>query len=79
MAARISWRIDEHWRVGAGLIARQWGPAWDGSLILSPARAPFPSVSLDADSGRLSDSNWWWWLGEVQFSGFLGQLENEPR
>lgn len=73
----LSWRINEHWRVGAGLISRQWGPAWDGSLILSPAARPFPSVAVDADSGSLSESKWWWWLGEVQFSGFLGQLESD--
>ena len=73
----LSWRINEYWRVGAGLIARQWGPAWDGSLILSPAARPFPSVSVDAASGSLSESKWWWWLGEVQFSGFFGQLESD--
>jgi hypothetical protein len=73
----ISWRIDEHWRIGAGRIARHWGPGWDGSLILGTAARPFPSVSVDADSGPLSASKWWWWLGEVQFSGFLGQLESD--
>ena len=73
----ISWRIDPHWRVGAGRIARQWGPGWDGSLILGTDARPIPSVSLDADTGLLSDSKWWWWLGELQFSGFLGQLESD--
>jgi hypothetical protein len=73
----LSWQISPHWRLGAGLIARQWGPAWDGSLILSPAARAFPSVALDAASGTLSDSKWWWWLGQVQFSGVLGQLESD--
>lgn len=73
----LSWRIDAHWRVGAGRIARQWGPGWDGSLILGTAARPIPSVAVDADSGSLSGSKWWWWLGEVQFSGFLGRLEND--
>ena len=73
----LSWRINEYWRVGAGLIARQWGPAWDGSLILSPAARPFPSVSVDADSDSLSQSKWWWWLGQVQLGGFVGQLESD--
>ena len=42
----ISWRIDEHWRVGAGRIARQWGPGWDGSLILGTAARPFLNLSV---------------------------------
>ena len=73
----LSWRIDEHWRVGAGRIARQWGPGWDGSLILGTAARPFPSVSVDAASGPLADSRWWWWLGEVDLSTFFGELEEE--
>jgi len=71
----LSWRIDEHWRVGAGLIARQWGPAWDGSLILGTAARPFANASLDASSGALPRSSFWWWLGEVEFNTFFGQLE----
>lgn len=73
----LSWRIDEHWRVGAGRIARQWGPGWDGSLILGTAARPFPSVSAEAASGPLHDSRWWWWLGEVDLSAFFGELEDE--
>lgn len=73
----LSWRIDPHWRVGAGRIARQWGPGWDGSLILGTDAQPVPSVSLDADTGSLRHSEWWWWLGQLQFSGFLGQMESD--
>jgi hypothetical protein len=73
----ISWRIDDYWRVGAGRIARQWGPAWDGSLILGTAARPIPSLSVEAASGPLDKDGWWWWLGEVDFSAFLGQLEDE--
>lgn len=72
----LSWQIDRHWRVGAGWIARQWGPAWDGSLILGTAARALPSVSVDADSGSLADSGLWWWLGQVQFTAFVGQLES---
>jgi hypothetical protein len=73
----ISWRIDQHWRVGAGRIARQWGPGWDGSLILGTAARPVPSLSVEAASGLLDKDGWWWWLGEVDFSAFLGRLEDE--
>jgi Capsule assembly protein Wzi len=73
----LSWRIDEHWRVGAGLISRQWGPAWDGSLILGSAARPFLNASVEADSGPLPPSSFWWWLGEVNFSAFFGELEDE--
>jgi hypothetical protein len=73
----LSWRIDEHWRVGAGRIARQWGPAWDGSLLLGTAARPFPSASVEAASGTLPPSSFWGWLGEVDFSAFFGELEDE--
>lgn len=73
----LSWQIDEHWQLGVGRIARQWGPAWDGSLILSTAARPFVSASVDAASGRLDDSRWWWWLGEVDATAFFGELERE--
>ena len=73
----LSWRIDEHWRVGAGRIARHWGPGWDGSLILGTAARPIPSLSVDAATGPLDHSRWWWWLGEVDASAFFGRLEDE--
>jgi len=73
----LSWQIDPHWRVGAGLTAHQWGPGWDGSLILGTAARPFANASVDAASGVLPRSNFWWWLGEVDFNAFFGQLEND--
>ncbi len=73
----LSWRIDEHWRVGAGRIARHWGPGWDGSLLLGTAARPFLSASVEAASGTLPRSSFWWWLGEVDFSAFFGELEDE--
>jgi hypothetical protein len=73
----LSWQIDEHWQVGVGRIARQWGPAWDGSLILGTAARPFLNASVDAATGRLEDSRWWWWLGEVNATAFFGELELE--
>jgi hypothetical protein len=73
----VGWRIDEHWRIGAGRIARQWGPAWDGSLILGTAARPIPNLSVDAASGPLDKDGWWWWLGEVDASAFIGKLESE--
>lgn len=73
----LSWQIDEHWRLGAGRIARQWGQGWDGSLILGTSARPFANASVDAASGRLDDSRWWWWLGEVNATAFFGELESE--
>ena len=73
----LSWRIDPHWRVGAGRIARHWGPGWDGSLILGTAARPIPSLSIDAATGPLADSRWWWWLGEVDASAFFGVLDGD--
>ncbi len=73
----VSWRIDEYWRIGAGRIARQWGPGWDGSLILGTAARPFLNASLEAASGPLARDGFWWWLGEIDFSVFFGELEDE--
>ena len=73
----LSWQIDEHWRLGVGRIARQWGQGWDGSLILGTAARPFVNASVDAASGRLDDSRWWWWLGEANATAFFGELEHE--
>jgi hypothetical protein len=73
----LSWQIDPQWRVAAGVIARQWGPAWDGSLILGSAARALPSVAVDADTGRLAPVGWWSWLGQVQFTAFIGRLENQ--
>jgi len=73
----LSWRIDPHWRVGAGRIAHHWGPAWDGSLILGTAARPFPNASVAAASGPLARDGFWWWLGEIDFSAFFGRLEDE--
>lgn len=73
----VSWRIDRHWRVGAGRIARHWGPAWDGSLILGSAAPAFPSVALDAATGAIPSDSFWWWLGELELSTFFGQLERD--
>jgi hypothetical protein len=73
----LAWQAGDHWRLGIGRIARQWGPGWDGSLILGAAARPFVNASVDATSGRLDDSRWWWWLGEVEATAFFGELEGE--
>jgi hypothetical protein len=72
----LAWRIDPHWRVAAGTIAHQWGPSWDGSLILGTSSQPFLNASLLGQTGSLAESKLWWWLGEVELSVFFGQLEN---
>jgi hypothetical protein len=73
----VSWRIDEYWRVGAGRVAHQWGPTWDGSLLLSTAARPFLNFSVQAASGPLARDGFWWWLGEVDFTAFFGELEDD--
>ena len=73
----LAWQIDRHWRVSGGRIARQWGPAWDGSLILGTAARPIPSVAVDARTGPLSPDGWWWWLGELDFTAFFGEQDDD--
>jgi len=72
----VSWRANEYWRIGAGRIARRWGPAWDGSLILGTAARPILNFSVEAASGPLARDGFWWWLGEVDLTVFFGELED---
>ena len=64
--------------MAGGLIAHQWGPAWDGSLILGTRSRLFPNLLVEADSGPLQDSKLWFRLGRVRFSSFVGLLDR-PR
>ena len=60
---------DVHWAVFAGWVPQWWGPGWDGSLILSQAARPRPTLGLLARGRWLGGRGW-----EVRT--FLARLEN---
>ena len=41
------------------------------------AARPILNFSVEAAGGRLARDGFWWWLGEVDFSAFFGELEDE--
>jgi hypothetical protein len=66
----------------AGAVARYWGPAWSGSVILGDNARPIPSVSVRrADPTRAFETRWLSWLGPWDAEAFFGQLQGhrEPR
>tara|TARA_R110002049_G_scaffold48430_6_gene139610 strand:- start:3118 stop:4614 length:1497 start_codon:yes stop_codon:yes gene_type:complete len=66
-----------NWSVAASTQARWWGPAWDGSLILSNNARPIPALTFDRLSSRPFESRWLGWIGPWDLSVMFGQLEKE--
>jgi hypothetical protein len=66
-----------NWSVAASTQQRWWGPAWDGSLILSNNARPFPSLTIDRVFTDAFRSKWLSWLGPWDMSLMFGQLEKE--
>lgn len=66
-----------NWIFSANQMDRWWGPAHDGSLILSNNARPMPAVSLDRIRSLPVDVPVLRWLGPWRFSGFLGLMEND--
>ncbi len=66
-----------NWSVAASTQERWWGPAWDGSLILSNNARPFPSLTIDRVFTDAFETKWLSWLGPWDLSVMFGQLEKE--
>ncbi|MEX0732986.1 MAG: capsule assembly Wzi family protein [Aquisalimonadaceae bacterium] len=66
-----------NWILSAGAQDRWWGPGWDGSLILGNNARPVPVLAIERDNPAAVDVPVLRWLGPVQFTTFLGQLESE--
>jgi hypothetical protein len=66
-----------NWMISAGWFDRWWGPAWQGSLILSNNARPLPSIGLDRNEALPSDLPVLRWLGPWRFSTFMGQFESD--
>ena len=64
------------WAVGLGAIDRWWGPSESHSLILSNNARPVPAFFLRTKSSQSFESAWLSWLGNWDFTMFVGQLES---
>jgi hypothetical protein len=69
--------IAGNWSFGASTLQRWWGPAWDGSLILSNNARPFPSITIDRMFTDAFETKWLSWLGPWDLNVSFGQLEEE--
>ena len=66
-----------NWKLSAGSMDRWWGPGWEGSLILSNATRPIPSLALERNFSDPFDSKWLKWIGRWSTSIVWGQLEED--
>ena len=66
-----------NWSMSYGQVSRNWGPGWDGSLILSTNARPVPAFSIDRRIPESFETKWLSWIGTWNASIFLGQMEEE--
>ncbi len=66
-----------NWSIAASAQQRWWGPAWDGSLILSNNARPFPSLVFDRVFTDPFASRWLSWLGPWDLNVMFGELESD--
>jgi hypothetical protein len=59
-----------------GPMARYWGPAHEGSLILGTAARPVTALSLQRQSDRPFESPWLSWIGRWNYQMFAGVLDD---
>jgi len=64
-----------NWIVSAGWQDRWWGPAWEGSLIMSTHARPLPAISISRNASEAFDLPVLRWLGPWQFRMFQAKLE----
>ena len=66
-----------NWKITAGQQSRWWGPAWDGSMILSNNARPIPSISLENINSEAFENKYLQWIGPNKFHMFVGLLESD--
>ncbi len=66
-----------NWKITAGTQSRWWGPAWDGSFILSNNARPIPAISLQNIHSKAFESKLFNWIGPNNFHMFVGLLEKD--
>ncbi len=65
-----------NWSISASTQQRWWGPAWDGSLILSNNARPIPSLVIDRVFTDPFETRWLNWLGPWDLNVMFGELES---
>jgi hypothetical protein len=66
-----------NWLVSANVLDRWWGPAHDGSLILSSNARPMPTLMVERAAARPFESKLLHWLGPWRFSLGVSQMEDD--
>jgi len=66
-----------NWIFSAGWQDRWWGPAWEGSLIMSTNARPMAAISIARNASKAFDLPVLRWLGPWQFRMFQGKLEGD--
>jgi hypothetical protein len=65
-----------NWLLSANALDRWWGPAHEGSLILSNNARPMPTLMVERAEARPSTVSWLQWLGPYRFSFGISQMES---
>jgi hypothetical protein len=66
-----------NWMLSAGWQERWWGPGRDSSLILSTNARPMPSIGIQRNVSRQSDSKWFRWIGPWTLTSFMGLMDDD--
>lgn len=71
--ATVQWG---NWLVSANLLDRWWGPAHEGSMILSNNARPMPTVMVERAEARPFETKWLSWLGPWRMTFGISQMES---
>lgn len=71
--ATVQWG---NWLLSAHTLDRWWGPAHEGSLILSNNARPMPTLMLERAEARQFETKWLSWLGPWRLSFGVSQMES---
>jgi hypothetical protein len=68
-----------NWLLGINAMDRWWGPAQQGSLILSSNARPIPALVFDRATSPAPSSRVLHWIGGWRFTALVGQAEGDRR
>jgi len=71
--ATVQWG---NWLLSANALDRWWGPAHEGSLILSNNARPMPTLMVERAEARAFEPGWLSWLGPWRMSFGISQMEH---
>jgi len=71
--ATVQWG---NWLISLNSLDRWWGPAHEGSLILSNNARPMPTLMIERAEAREWSPKWLTWLGPWRMSFGISRMEN---